>query len=74
MTIIVFTSFGLNNVAIFKSTGILLLCTIIYIIPRTAVVGAVMLTGYLGGAVATMARIGEPFYFLISFEILIWVS
>ncbi len=39
---------------------VLTLCTILYIIPRTAVLGAILLTGYLGGAVATHVRVGEP--------------
>jgi hypothetical protein len=37
-----------------------LACTIIYLIPQTAVLGAILLTGYLGGATATHLRIGEP--------------
>ena len=53
---------------------VLLLCTLLYTIPRTAIVGAVMLTAYLGGAVATVARIGEPFYFPVLFGVLIWVG
>jgi hypothetical protein len=41
--------------------GILLLvCTALYAFPRTSVLGAVLLTGYLGGAVAAHARIGSP--------------
>jgi hypothetical protein len=39
---------------------ILLLCTLLYAWPRTAVLGAVLLTGYLGGAVATHLRIDSP--------------
>src|SRR5437899_6752493 len=40
--------------------GILeLTCTIIYLIPRTAVLGAILLTGWLGGAVLTHLRVGE---------------
>ena len=35
-------------------------CTVIYLIPQTAVLGAILLTGYLGGATATHLRIGEP--------------
>ena len=35
-------------------------CLILYIIPQTAVLGAILLTGYLGGAVITHARVGEP--------------
>jgi hypothetical protein len=34
-------------------------CTIVYLVPRTAVLGAVLLTGYLGGAVVTHVRVGE---------------
>lgn len=43
--------------------GILtLLCTILYAIPRTSVLGAILLTAYLGGAVATHFRIGSPLF------------
>lgn len=37
-----------------------LLCLALYVVPRTAVAGAVLLTGYLGGAIATHVRIGSP--------------
>jgi len=40
-------------------------CIVLYIIPRTAVLGAVLLTGYLGGAIATYTRIGEPYPVLV---------
>jgi hypothetical protein len=39
---------------------ILLICTILYAIPRTSVLGAILVTGYLGGAVATNVRAGLP--------------
>ncbi|MGI9064795.1 MAG: DoxX family protein [Pyrinomonadaceae bacterium] len=38
---------------------VLLACTVIYVMPRTAILGAILLTGYLGGAVATHVRVGE---------------
>ena len=41
---------------------VLTACTILYLIPRTAVLGAVLLTGYLGGAVATHVRVGGPVF------------
>ncbi len=41
---------------------ILLACTVLYAAPQTAVLGAVLLTAYLGGAVATHARIGSPLF------------
>jgi len=37
-----------------------LVCLVLYLVPRTRVLGAVVLTGYLGGAVATHVRIGSP--------------
>jgi hypothetical protein len=37
-----------------------LICVLAYAVPRTAIVGAVLLTGYLGGAVATHVRVGDP--------------
>jgi hypothetical protein len=37
-----------------------LICLVLYLVPRTSVLGAVMLTGYLGGAIATHVRVGSP--------------
>jgi hypothetical protein len=37
-------------------------CVVIYVIPRTAILGAILLTGYLGGAVATHVRVGDPLF------------
>lgn len=52
----------------------LLICTIIYLIPRTAILGAVLLTGYLGGAMAIMVRAEQQFYFALAFGILVWAG
>jgi len=49
-----------------------LVSTVIYVIPRTAVLGAILLTGYLGGAIATHVRIGEQFIGPIVFGVLVW--
>jgi hypothetical protein len=54
---------------------VLLTCTVLYIIPRTSILGAILLTGYLGGAVATHVRIGEglfPISFPIILGVLLW--
>jgi hypothetical protein len=54
---------------------VLLVSTILYLIPRTAILGAILLTGYLGGAVATHVRVGGPAFsiiFPIVFGILLW--
>jgi hypothetical protein len=53
---------------------VLLACTVLYAIPRTAALGAVLLTGYLGGATATHVRMGEPFLFPVVFGVLVWVA
>jgi hypothetical protein len=49
-------------------------CTIVYIIPRTAFLGAILLTGYLGGAIATHLRIGEQFIGPVLFGVLVWLG
>ncbi len=54
---------------------VLLACTILYLIPRTAILGAVLLTGYLGGAVATYVRVNGPLFnivFPVIFAGIIW--
>lgn len=54
---------------------VLLACTVLYLIPRTAILGAILLTGYLGGAVATHVRVGEglfPVLFPVVFGALLW--
>lgn len=56
---------------------VLIVCTILYLIPKTAVLGAILLTGYLGGAVATHVRAGEPVFsvvFAIVFGVLVWLG
>ena len=53
---------------------ILLVSTILYIIPRTAAIGAILLTAYLGGAVSIMLRAGVPWYFPVVFGVLVWVG
>jgi hypothetical protein len=47
-------------------------CTVVYLNPRTAVLGAVLLTGYLGGAIATHVRIGDPFVGPFVLGFLVW--
>jgi hypothetical protein len=48
---------------------LLLLCTALYAWPRTAVLGAILLTGYLGGAVASHVRLGNPLFTHILFGV-----
>ncbi len=51
-----------------------LLCTVLYLIPSTSVLGAILLTGYLGGAVATHVRIGEPFIAPLLLGVMVWLG
>ncbi|HEU5459634.1 MAG TPA: DoxX family protein [Pyrinomonadaceae bacterium] len=56
---------------------VLIICTILYLIPATSVLGGILLTGYLGGAVATHVRVGESLFsivFPVIFGILIWLG
>jgi hypothetical protein len=57
---------------------ILLCCTILYAVPRTVVLGAILLTGYLGGAVATHLRAGDPLFshvlFPVYLGVLLWLG
>jgi hypothetical protein len=57
---------------------ILALCTVLYVVPQTSVLGAILLTGYLGGAVATHLRMGNPLFthtlFGVYLGILAWGS
>jgi DoxX-like family len=56
----------------------LLICTILYAIPRTAILGAILLTGYLGGAVATHVRAGDSLFSHILapvyFAVILWIG
>ena len=55
----------------------LLICTGLYIIPRTSVLGAILLTAYLGGATAANVRVSSPLFntsFPIVFGVLIWAG
>ncbi len=58
--------------------AILLICTVLYMIPRTSVLGAILLTGYLGGAVATNLRLENPLFtntlVPVYLGVLFWVS
>jgi hypothetical protein len=55
----------------------MLTCTVLYLVPRTSVLGAILLTGYLGGAVASNVRVGKGWFnvlFPIVFATLAWLG
>lgn len=64
-----FTQLG-YPVSLSRGIGLLeLVCLVTYVIPRTSILGAILLTGYLGGAVATHVRVGSPLFTHILFPI-----
>ena len=53
----------------------LLLSTVLYAVPRTTVLGAILVTGYLGGATATQVRVGDPwFLFPVALGVMAWAG
>lgn len=68
---------GFPESAVIKIGLLLLGCTLVYVIPRTAPLGGLLLTGYLGGATAANVRVGDPLFetmFPILFAIWIWAT
>ena len=49
-------------------------CVVIYLIPATSVLGAILLTGYIGGAICTHWRVGDPFFIQIALGIFVWLG
>ena len=69
-----FAHLGLSVTLAFGLGALELACTAIYLVPRTAVLGAILLTGYLGGAIVTHLRVGDPFIGPIILGVLIWAG
>ena len=68
----VVTAFGELGYPLSASAPIAIIefvCVLLYIVPRTSILGAVLLTGYLGGAIATQLRIGAPLFSTLLFPI-----
>jgi hypothetical protein len=49
-------------------------CTVIYLIPQTAVLGAILLAGYIGGTILTHWRVGDPFFVNIALGLVVWLG
>jgi hypothetical protein len=67
-----FAHYGFPENLIFKLGILEIFCTALYLIPRTSVLGALLLTGYLGGATVTNVRIGESFMIPVILGVLVW--
>jgi hypothetical protein len=67
--------FGLPESIIFKIGILEIACTFIYLIPRTAMLGAILMTAYLGGATATNVRVGDPSSIMtVLLGVLVWAG
>ena len=53
---------------------VLLASTLLFVVPRTALIGAVLVTGYLGGAVATHVNYGDPWFFPVAMGAVAWLG
>ncbi len=53
---------GYPSDVVFGLGVLTLVCTLLYVVPQTSVLGAILLTGYLGGAIATHLRVGSPVF------------
>ena len=51
-----------------------LACAVVYLIPATAVLGAILLTGYIGGAICTHWRVGDPFFIQVALGLFVWLG
>src|SRR6266496_1840104 len=73
-----FSKLGYPESEIIGIGVLLLVCTALYLTPRTSILGAILLTGYLGGAVATHVRVGNPLFshalFPTYIAALLWVG
>ena len=67
-----FAKFGYPEATLLPIGIVELLCAVLYAIPRTSVLGAILVTGYLGGAVSTHVRAGEPFVMPLLLGVFAW--
>jgi hypothetical protein len=69
-----FAAFGYPDNTLLPIAIVELVCTILYVIPQTAVLGAILLTGYLGGATGTHVRAGEPWLPAVLMGVVLWIG
>ncbi|MFO1008320.1 MAG: DoxX family protein [Planctomycetaceae bacterium] len=66
--------YGYTGTSLHFIGAALLVSVVLYLIPRTAILGAILLTGYLGGAVATHVTHSEPWYIPVIFGAVLWLG
>ena len=63
---------GYGSGTVFAIGVVEIICVALHLIPRTSVIGLLLLTAFLGGSTATHVRIGDPFYFPVMMGVLLW--
>ncbi len=69
-----FAKMGWTEDVMFKIGIVEVAIAVLYLIPRTSFLAAILLAAYLGGATATHVRIGDPFFFPIIIGVLAWIA
>ncbi len=69
-----FAKLGFTPELMFQIGIVEVVIAIGFLIPKTAFIGAILITGYLGGATVTHLRVGEPFFAPVIIGILFWVA
>ncbi len=69
-----FSHLGYNEDLMIKIGIVEVVIAILFLIPKTSFVGAILVAAYLGGATATHVRVGDPFYFPIVIGVLAWIG
>jgi hypothetical protein len=65
---------GLPDSMIFPIAILEIFCILVYLIPATSILGAILMTGYIGGAICTHWRVGDSFALHIVLGLLVWLS
>lgn len=69
-----FQKMGFTEALMMKIGVLEVVVTLLFLIPRTAFIGAILLTGYLGGATVTHLRLGEPFFMPVIIGVVVWLA
>jgi hypothetical protein len=65
---------GLSQSLIMPLAVVELACLVIYLIPPTSVLGAILLTGYMGGAILAHLRVGDPYFVQLLLGVFVWLG
>lgn len=69
-----FSKLGWPTGTMFYVAFVEIACALIFLIPRASFIGAILLTGYLGGAAAAHVRVSEPFFMPILIGVMVWIA